>query len=121
VRFLTFLFACIIVAGCASMRAQQVASLLDPFIGQPISEVENRFGPPSGQFASSDTEETFEWSNFGAGQSGMSGCRVLVIALRSGRRTSGDAPLNADTLTTAPEYSATWIVKSWSSYGSGCR
>jgi hypothetical protein len=103
------------------MHAQQVASALDPFVGQPISEMENRFGSPSSQFASSDTEETFEWNNFGAGQSGMSGCRVLVVALRTGRATSANTPLNADTLTAPPEYSATWIIKSWSSYGSGCR
>jgi hypothetical protein len=103
------------------MHAQQVASLLDPYVGQPVSEVISRFGPPSGQYASSADETTFEWSNFGAGQSGMNSCQVLVVALRTGRDTTIAVPLNGDTLTTSPEGSVSWIIKSWSSVGSGCR
>jgi hypothetical protein len=119
VRLLTFLFVCIAAAGCSSMHARQVAGLLDPYVGQSVSGVIDRFGPPSDQYASSSDETTFEWSNFGAGQSGMNGCRVLVVALRTGRDTT--VPLTADTLATSPEGSVTWIIKSWSSFGSGCR
>jgi hypothetical protein len=120
VRALTLLFACIAAAGCSSMHARQVAGLLDPYVGQSVSEVINRFGPPSDQYASSSDETTFEWSNFGAGQSGMNGCRVLVVALRTGR-DAATVPLTADTLATLSDGSVTWIIKSWSSFGSGCR
>jgi hypothetical protein len=101
------------------MHARQVAGLLDPYVGQSVSQVIDRFGPPSDQYASSADETTFEWRNFGAGQSGMNGCQVLVVALRTGRDTP--VPLTADTLVTSPDGSVTWIIKSWSSFGSGCR
>jgi hypothetical protein len=103
------------------MHAPQVAGLLDPYVGQSVSAVIDRFGPPSDQFASSAAETTYEWRNFGAGQSGMNGCRVLVVALRTGRDTSLAVPLNGSALTTPSEDSTTWIIKSWSSFGSGCR
>ena len=64
------------------MHPQQVGSLLDPYVGQPVSVIADRFGPPSGHFASSAVETTYTWENFGAGQSGMAGCRILVVASR---------------------------------------
>ncbi|HEX3504574.1 MAG TPA: hypothetical protein VHU22_14385 [Xanthobacteraceae bacterium] len=103
------------------MHAPQVASLLDPYVGQPVTAVTSRFGEPSDQFASSAAETTFEWNNFGAGQSGMNGCRVLVVALRTGRDTSVAVPFNGSALVNPSENSTAWIIKSWSSFGSGCR
>ena len=120
-RSLASSLACIAVVGCTSMHAQQVASLLDPYVGQPVSAVISHFGPPSDQFSSSAGETTFEWSNFGAGQSGMNGCRILVVAVRIGRDTTIAVPFYGDTMAPASEDPTTWTVKSWSSFGSGCR
>jgi hypothetical protein len=93
------------------MHPQQLASSLDPYIGQPLSVVVSRFGPPSGDYASNDGLMTFQWDNFGAAQSGMTGCKVLVTAL----------PSYGNPGVTPPGDFAAWMIKSWSSYGSGCR
>jgi hypothetical protein len=112
--------ALIAAAGCSSLHPQQVGTLLDPYIGQPVSEVVNRFGPPSGNFASSAISTTYEWSNFGGAQSGMTGCRVLVVATRADQDSSAAVtPYGVDSI--SPEDFWKWTIKSWSSFGSGCR
>jgi len=120
VHFLSLL-ACIAVAGCSSMHAQQVASLLDPYVGQPASELVNRFGPPSSNFASSAVETTYEWDNFDAGPTGMTGCRVLVVASRGVGQDVAAASHAFGTDPISPEEFWKWTIKSWSSVGTGCR
>jgi hypothetical protein len=120
VRFLVFL-ACIAVAGCSSLHPQQAGGLLDPYVGQPVSEVVNRFGPPSSNFASSVVETTYVWDSFGAGQSGMTGCRVLVVASRGAGQDVAAADQSYGTDPISPKEFWKWTVKSWSSFGSGCR
>jgi hypothetical protein len=119
-RSLAVLLACIAATGCSSLHPQQVAGLLDPYIGQPVSAVVDRFGPPSSNFASSTVSTTYQWDSFGANQSGMAGCRVLVAASRAPRDAT--APLQtfgADPI--QPEEYWKWLIDSWSSFGSGCR
>jgi hypothetical protein len=120
-RFLGILFACVAAAGCSSMRSERVAGLLDPYVGRPVSAVVDRFGPPSGSFASSTVATTYQWDNFGAGQSGMTGCRVLVVA----SRTDQGAATGAQAFVTEaaePEEYWKWKIDSWSSpLGSGCK
>ncbi|HEY2534101.1 MAG TPA: hypothetical protein VGJ20_40295 [Xanthobacteraceae bacterium] len=103
------------------MHAQQVASLLDPYVGQPASAVVDRFGPPSGNFASSTVETTYEWDNFGAGQTGMTGCRVLVVASRGAGQDKASATQAFGTDPISPDEFWKWTIKSWSSIGTGCR
>lgn len=111
-------------AGCSSMRAREVGALLDPYVGQPVSAVVDRFGPPSGHYSSSAVTTTYQWDGFGAGQPGagaaMPGCRVLVV----GKRTSEAQPVSPQAFGTdpiSPEEYWKWTIESWSSFGSGCR
>jgi hypothetical protein len=119
-RALTIL-TCIAVAGCSSLHPQQVGALLDPYIGQPVSAIVDRFGPPSSQFASSVVETTYVWDNFGTAQSGVNGCRVLVVASRgAGQDTAASLqPYGSDPISGTAFWN--WTVKSWSSLGSACR
>jgi hypothetical protein len=120
VRSLAIL-ACIAVAGCSSLHPQQVGSLLDPYVGQPVSGVVDRFGPPSSHFATSVVETTYVWESFGAAQSGMTGCRVMVVASRGAGQDVASADQAYGTDPIAPEEFWKWTIKSWSSFGSGCR
>jgi hypothetical protein len=120
VRSLAFSFACIAVTGCSSMHAQRVAGLLDPYVGQPVSGIVDRFGPPSGEFASSAVENTYTWDSFGAGQSGMTGCRVMVMASRGAGQDAAAATQAFGSDPISPEDYRQWTIKSWSSFGSGC-
>jgi hypothetical protein len=112
--------ASIVAAGCSSMRAHEVGALLDPYVGRPASAVVDRFGPPSGNYASSAVTTTYQWDNFGGPQLGMPGCRVLVVA----KRSSDEQPKALGAFGSDPigpgEYWK-WTVESWSSFGSGCR
>jgi hypothetical protein len=120
-RFLAILLACIAAAGCSSMStgAKQLSPVLDPFVGRPVSELVNRFGPPSSDYSSSAVATTYEWTNFTAGQSGTTGCRVLVVAHRTAKSASGAAvAFTVDAV--GPEEYAQWTVDSWSSFGSAC-
>ncbi|MGB6444881.1 MAG: hypothetical protein WBE48_16155 [Xanthobacteraceae bacterium] len=119
-RSLAFL-TCIAVAGCSSLHPQQVESLLDPYVGRPVSGVVDRFGPPSSHFASSVVETTYVWESFGTGQSGMTGCRVLVVASRGAGQDVAAADQAYGTDPIFPEEFWKWTIKSWSSFGSGCR
>ena len=111
--------AFIAAAGCSSMRAHEIGALLDPYKGQPVSVVVDRFGAPSGSYASSAMAMTYQWDNFAA-QSGMSGCRVLLEAHRTPQDSARAAvALRADPI--APEEYNKWTIDSWSSFGSGCR
>ena len=106
-------------AGCSSMRAHEVGALLDPYVGQPVSAVVDRFGPPSGNYASSTVAMTYQWSNFAA-QSGMTGCKILVEAHRTAPPSSRAAEaFRADPI--EPEEYNKWTIDRWSSFGSGCR
>ena len=117
-RFWTILLA-VAAAGCSSMRAHEVGALLDPYVGQPVSTVVDRFGPPSSDYASSTVAMTYQWNNFGA-QSGMSGCKVLVEAHRTPPDSSRAAEaFRADPI--GPEEYNKWTTDRWSSFGSGCR
>jgi hypothetical protein len=119
---LAIALACIAAAGCSSMsmHTQQLVPVLDPYVGQPVSEFVNRFGPPSDDYSSSAVATTYQWDNFGTGQSGMTGCRVLVVAHRNtqGNGAAAEA-FRADPI--APEEYTKWTIESWSSFGSGCR
>jgi hypothetical protein len=106
-----FLLLYVVISGCSSTRSQQTAMLLDPYVGHSLSDVADRFGSPSGNFASSDNGRMeFQWDHFSENQTGGAGCRVLISAL----------PTYGDSMVTPPTDRANWIVKSWSSYGSGC-
>ena len=121
-RFVAILLAGIAAAGCSSvsMHAKQVATMVDPYVGQPVSNLVDRFGPPSGDYSSSTVATTYEWSNFGGGQSGMTGCRVLVVAHRTAREPGPAAQaFRVDAI--APEDYRQWTIDSWSSFGSGCK
>jgi hypothetical protein len=102
------------------MHAQQVAGLLDPYVGQPVSAAVSRFGPPSSDFASSAVETTYVWDSF-AGQSGMTGCRVMVVASRGSGQDAAAATGTYGTDPISAEDFWKWTIKSWSSFGSGCR
>jgi hypothetical protein len=118
-RFLAMSLACV-AAACSSMRSQQVGTLLDPYVGQPVSAIVDRFGPPSGHFASSTVATTYQWDAFGA-QSGMTGCRVLVVASRTAQDANGAASMasyGSDPI--SPDEYWKWTINSWSSFGSGC-
>jgi hypothetical protein len=115
------LLICIAVAGCSSLHPPQVAASLDPLIGQPVSALVDRFGPPSGHFASSIVETTYQWDRFGAGQSALSGCRILVMASRGAGEDVPAASQAYDADQILPEEYWKWTIKSWSSAGSGCR
>jgi hypothetical protein len=118
-RNLAVLLAFLAAAGCSSMRAHEVGTLLDPYVGQPVSAVVDRFGEPSSNYSSSTVATTYQWRNFGA-QSGMTGCRVLVEAHRSAKDSERAAQaFRSDTID--PEDYSKWVIDSWSSTGSGCR
>ena len=117
--FLAIPLAFVAAAGCSSMRAHEVGTLLDPYRGQPVSAAVDRFGPPSSSYASSVAATTYQWDNFGA-QSGMSGCRVLLEAHRT-PQDSGRAAEAFRAEPIAPEEYTKWTIDSWSSFGSGCR
>ncbi len=105
------LLVCVAVGGCSSMHAGQTATLLDPYIGHPLSDVADRFGPPSSNFATGDGLMEFQWNHFSASQNGgVADCRLLILAL----------PTYGDSMVTPPTDRANWIIKSWSSFGSGC-
>ena len=110
----------VIAAGCSSMRAHEIGALLDPYVGQQVSAVVDRFGPPSSSYASSTVAMTYQWNDFGA-QSGMTGCRVLMEAHRSTQQDTGRAAeaFRADPI--GPEEYNKWAIDRWSSFGSGCR
>jgi hypothetical protein len=120
-RFLGALLACVAAAGCSSMRSERVAGVLDPYVGQPVSAIVDRFGPPSGSFASSTVATTYQWDNFGAAQSGTTGCRVLVVASRVDQGSAkGLQPFVTEPA--EPEEYWKWRIDSWSSpLGSGCK
>jgi len=114
--------ACIVAAGCSSlsMQAHELVPVLDPYIGQPVSNLVDRFGPPSGDYSSSTVATTYEWDNFSSGQPGITGCRVLVVAHRSTQDSAAAAQaFRAEPI--APEEYAKWTIDTWSSFGSGCR
>ncbi len=121
-RFVAILLIGIAAAGCSSvsMHAKQVGALIDPYIGQPVANFVDHFGPPSSDYSSSAVATTYEWSNFSGGQSGMTGCRVLVEAHRTAKQPAADAQLFA-TYTISPEDYRQWTIDSWSSFGSGCK
>lgn len=118
---LAILLACIAAAGCSSMsmQARQLSPVLDPYVGQRVSELVNRFGPPSSDYSSSAVATTYEWSNFSAGQSGTTGCRVLVVAHRT-PKSSNDAAVPFTVDAVGPDQYTQWTVDSWSSFGSAC-
>lgn len=120
-RLLAILLACTAAAGCSSMsmQAKQLSPVLDPYVGQRVSELVNRFGPPSSDYSSSTVATTYEWSNFSSGQPGTTGCRVLVVAHRMAK-TSGSAAQAFQVDAVGPEDYGQWAVDSWSSYGSAC-
>ena len=103
------------------MHDRQVAGLLDPYVGQPVAAVVSRFGPPSSDFASGAVETTYVWNSFGAGQSGMTGCRVMVLASRGAGQDAAAATGTYGTDPISPEDFWKWTITSWSSFGSGCR
>jgi hypothetical protein len=103
------------------MHPLQVAGMFDPYVGQPVSEVVGRFGPPTSHFAASAVETTYEWDSFGAGQSGMTGCRVLVVASRGAGQDVASATQAVGTDPISPDDFWQWTIKSWSSFGPGCR
>jgi hypothetical protein len=117
-RSMLILLACVAAAGCSSMRAPQVTGLLDPYVGQPVSALVDRFGPPSSSFASDTVSTTYQWDGFGA-QAGMSGCRIMVMASRgSGSTEPGLTPFT--TADVDPDDYRKWRIDSWSSLGTGC-
>jgi hypothetical protein len=118
-RFWAISLTAVAAAGCASMRAHEVGALLDPYVGQTVSAVIDRFGPPSGNYASSTVAMTYQWNNFGS-QSGMSGCKVLVEAHRTAPASSAAAGAFR-TEPIGPEEYNKWTIDTWSSFGSGCR
>lgn len=120
---LRVLFAAIsaAVAGCSTVhRPAMMKQVMDPYIGQRLSDVAARFGPPTSNFQMTDNGQmAFQWDQFApdqpaatapqpAGAASRMNCRMWVSALP----TYGGAP------TTALSY---WIVQSWDSYGSDCR
>ena len=110
-RFLLIAFLFIGITACTATRSQRAANVLDPLVGHHLSEVADLFGPPSVNFATSDGLMTFEWDHSGAGQSGGGDCRILISTL----------PTYGDPTVTPPTDLASWIVKSWHAYGSGCQ
>lgn len=121
-RFVAIVLIGFAAAGCSSlsMHAKQVATLVDPYVGQPVSNFVGRFGPPSDDYSSSTVATTYEWTNFGTGQLGMTGCRVLVVAHRSAHEQGPSAELfRTDSI--GPEEYTQWTIDSWSSMGSGCK
>jgi hypothetical protein len=118
-RSLAISLAFIAAAGCSSMRAHEVGALLDPYVGQPVSTVVNRFGEPSSSYSSSTVATNYQWDNFGA-QSGMTGCKVLVEAHRNPPESTRAAEaFRADGI--GPEEYNKWTIDRWSSFGTGCR
>jgi hypothetical protein len=109
-RFPLFALIFVAVAGCAAMHADQTAKLFDPYIGHPLSEVADRFGPPTGNYDMGQGLMAFEWDHFGASQSGPADCLVLIAAL----------PTYGDPRSTPPTDRANWIMQSWHPYGKGC-
>src|ERR1700733_12526006 len=99
------------VASCTAMHAQQTAKLMDPYVGQPVSEVAARFGPPTGNFDMGvGGLMAFEWRHFGLGQSGGADCVVTVAAL----------PSVGNVLSASPDDLPHWIVRTWHASGAGC-
>ena len=99
--------------------AKSLPPVLDPSVGQTVSTVVDRFGPPSSHYASSALATTYQWDSFGAGQMGMAGCRVLVEAKRSYDDPKALAAYGDDTI--QPEQYWKWTITNWSSFGSGCK
>jgi hypothetical protein len=110
-RFPLLVLILVAVAGCAAMHAEQTAKLLDPYVGHPLAEVADRFGPPSGNYDMGEGFMAFEWSHFGLSQTDTTDCLVLIAAL----------PTYGNTKSTPPTDRANWIVQSWHPYGTGCR
>jgi hypothetical protein len=110
------------VVGCSTLhRATQTKQVMDPYIGRQLSDVAQRFGPPSSNFQMTDNGEmAFQWNHFSPDQapamapqaagaaSNLINCRVWVSALP----VYNGAPTTNLT---------SWIVQSWDSYGSDCR
>jgi hypothetical protein len=106
---LTLIF--IAAAGCTAMHDQQTAKLMDPYVGQPVSEVAARFGAPTGNYDMGvGGMMAFEWRHFGSGQSGGADCVVMVAAL----------PNFGNVLSTPPTDLTHWIVQTWHASGAGC-
>jgi hypothetical protein len=109
--FLTLLLVLsVAVAGCATMHADQTAKLLDPLVGHRLSEVSDRFGPPTGNYDMGQGFMAFEWEHFGSGPSGSGGCLVVISAMPSYGNVESVPATELDN----------WIVQSWHPYGTGC-
>lgn len=106
----TGFLACGLLAGCSTGGRSSTAAQLEAYVGHRLSEVTDRYGPPSADFDTANGEIGFQWNNFAdtaAPQAGARGqCRVVVSAM----------PLYGDAPTT--DY-ANWVVKSVHAYG-GC-
>lgn len=91
--------------------------MMHGFVGQRLSEIAARYGPPNSSFQQTDNGElTFEWDNFRADETLATtggqpprpvNCRLWVSAL-------------PDYVGAPPDATTLWTVKSTQSFGGGC-
>jgi hypothetical protein len=98
------------LAGCSSASHSSTSAQFAGYVDHRLSEVTDRYGPPSANFDTGNGETVFQWNGLAGDaappQSGSRQCRVIVSAM----------PLYGDAPTT--DY-GNWVVKSVQAYG-GC-
>jgi hypothetical protein len=106
------------LSGCSTTHSVRTKSIMEPFIGHPVSDVAARFGPPDGNFEIIDTGQmAFQWNRFDLNQAlGMAG-----QAAAPARSTLGECRVLVTTLATPKDSPTTdltkWFILSWDAYG----
>ena len=105
------------VAGCSTVNSSRTGQIMHAYVGQRVSEITARYGPPSSSFQQIDNGElTFQRDNFRADQTlGAAGapplypvnCRLWVSAM-------------PDDAGSPPQALTLWVVQSTQSFGSDC-
>ena len=96
------------IAACSAMRAERARENLDSMIGQPVSELALKLGPPVTAFSTGGGTMASQWESRGLhrapGHIEYGQCRLSVVA-----RSSALTPTLAD-----------WIIERWEYTGNAC-
>jgi hypothetical protein len=94
---------CVVLAGCAAERKQEVYASYHSFLGRPVSALAASLGPPDNQLEMGDGTRWFRWEKEGLFPA-RRWCHVSVIASTSKSNPSLDD----------------WLIRRWEVEGNAC-
>jgi hypothetical protein len=113
----------IVLSACVN-RGEQVNTMLNSYVGAPLTALIAQYGPPQTSFETTPGRRTFQWEMAGQYQSTgavvpLSGLGITMIRAPQVHQLTCRLTVGATTQSQTPT-PADWLIESWQVAGNGC-